>query len=160
MTAKNFIRDGLLKGICVLASAGAITMSAPCGGLMGLCSYADVSTTGDYENIAIARVTDYVNVRAEANTSSEALGKIYNNCAASILETVDGEGGQWYHIRSGSLEGYIKAEYFITGDEAEQIASEGRLGVRKAVRGDHLNIGVRHVGRGVPAEVARRGGVL
>lgn len=124
MTAKNFIRDGLLKGICVLASAGAITMSAPCGGLMGLCSYADVSTTGDYENIAIARVTDYVNVRAEANTSSEALGKIYNNCAASILETVDGEGGQWYHIRSGSLEGYIKAEYFITGDEAEQIASE------------------------------------
>lgn len=123
MTAKNFFTAGLLKGICVLASAGAISF-APCGGPMELLSYADVSTTGDYENIAIARVTDYVNVRAEANTSSEALGKIYNNCAASILETVEGEGGKWYHIRSGSLEGYIKAEYFITGEEAEKVASE------------------------------------
>ena len=46
-----------------------------------------------YDNIAISRVTNYVNVRAQASTSSEVVGKIYNNCAATILDTVDGEGG-------------------------------------------------------------------
>lgn len=69
-----------------------------------------------YDNIAISRVTNYVNVRAQASTGSEVVGKIYNNCAATILDTVDGEGGKWYHIQSGSVTGYIKAQYFVTGE--------------------------------------------
>ena len=77
-----------------------------------------------YDNIAISRVTNYVNVRSQASTSSEVVGKIYNNCAATILDTVDGEGGKWYHIQSGSVTGYIKAQYFVTGEEASKIAKE------------------------------------
>jgi len=77
-----------------------------------------------YANVAISQVTNYVNVRTEANTSSAIVGKIYNNCAATILATVEGEGGKWYQIQSGSVTGYIKAEYFITGSEAEEIAKE------------------------------------
>ena len=76
------------------------------------------------DNIAISRVTNYVNVRAQASTGSEVVGKIYNNCAATILDTVDGEGGKWYHIQSGSVTGYIKAQYFATGEEASKIARE------------------------------------
>jgi cell wall-associated NlpC family hydrolase len=56
------------------------------------------------------------------------LGKLYNDCAATILDTVAGEDGDWYEIKSGSVRGYIKAEYFITGDEAEARAIEiGKL---------------------------------
>lgn len=77
-----------------------------------------------YDNIAISRVTNYVNVRAQASTSSEVVGKIYNNCAATILDTVDGQDGKWYHIQSGSVTGYIKAQYFVTGEEASKIAKE------------------------------------
>lgn len=77
-----------------------------------------------YNNIAISRVSNYVNVRAQASTSSEVVGKIYNNCAATILDTVDGEGGKWYHIQSGSVTGYIKAQYFVTGEEASKVAKE------------------------------------
>ncbi|MFR5601223.1 MAG: NlpC/P60 family protein [Lachnospiraceae bacterium] len=77
-----------------------------------------------YENIAVSQVTDYVNVRTEPNTTSEVVGKIYNNCAATILESVDGEGGTWYKIQSGSVTGYIKAEYFKTGAEAEALAKK------------------------------------
>ena len=83
--------------------------------------------TSPYANIAVSQVGSdegYVNIRAEANTSSEILGKIYNNCAATILETVEGEDGTWYYIQSGSVTGYIKAEYFVTGDEAEAVAIE------------------------------------
>ena len=81
-------------------------------------------TASKYSNVAISRVTNYVNVRTQANTTSDIVGKIYNNCAATILATVDGEGGKWYQIQSGTVTGYIKAEYFITGTEAEKIAKE------------------------------------
>lgn len=68
----------------------------------------------EYADIAIAQVDNYVNVRAEANTDSEVLGKLYNNSAATVLETTD-DG--WYKITSGSVTGYVKAEYVVTGDE-------------------------------------------
>lgn len=77
-----------------------------------------------YDNVAIARVQNSVNVRTQANTSSKVVGKIYNNCAATILDTVEGEGGSWYHIQSGTVKGYIKAQYFITGAEAESMAKK------------------------------------
>ena len=68
----------------------------------------------EYADIAIAQVNNYVNVRAETNTDSEVLGKLYNNSAATVLETTD-DG--WYKINSGSVTGYVKAEYVVTGDE-------------------------------------------
>ena len=80
-----------------------------------------------YANVAVSQVNgdeDYVNIRDAASTEGEILGKIYNNCAATIEETVEAEDGTWYKIHSGSVEGYIKAEYFITGDEAEALALE------------------------------------
>jgi len=80
------------------------------------------SKASAYTNVAISHVSNYVNVRTEPNTTSAIVGKIYNNCAATILATVDGEGGKWYQIQSGTVNGYIKAEYFITGEEAEKIA--------------------------------------
>lgn len=78
----------------------------------------------DFENIAVSQVTGYVNIREQATTNSNIVGKIYNNCAATIEETVEGEGGSWYKIKSGTVEGYIKAQYFITGEAAEQLAQK------------------------------------
>ena len=63
----------------------------------------------EYADIAIAQVNNYVNVRQEPNTESEILGKLYNNSAATVLETT--ENG-WYRIQSGTVEGYVKV-----GDE-------------------------------------------
>lgn len=68
----------------------------------------------EYSDIAIAQVDNYVNVRSEPNTESEVLGKLYNNSAATILETT--EDG-WYRITSGNVTGYVKCEYVVAGDE-------------------------------------------
>lgn len=68
----------------------------------------------EYADIAIAQVDNYVNVRSEANTESEVVGKLYNNSAATILETT--EDG-WYRITSGSVTGYVKCEYVVAGNE-------------------------------------------
>lgn len=83
-----------------------------------------VKASEDYANIAVSRVQGYVNIRQQPNTSSQIMGKIYNNCAATIINTVEGEDGKWYQIESGTVSGYIKAQYFITGDQAKAVAKE------------------------------------
>ncbi len=76
-------------------------------------------STSEYADIGIASVLNYVNLRAEPSVESEALGKLYNNSAATVLETVlDEAGEEWYLVSSGSVESaYVKAEYVKVGDE-------------------------------------------
>ncbi len=71
----------------------------------------------EYADIAIAQVDGYVRVRSEPNTDSEVVGKLYDKSAATVLETVDTEDGGWYRITSGSVDGYVKCEYVVIGDE-------------------------------------------
>lgn len=66
-----------------------------------------------YANIAIAKVNEYLNIRAEATPGAAVLGKLYNNGAATVLETLDG----WYKVTSGSVTGYVSADYVVVGDE-------------------------------------------
>lgn len=75
------------------------------------------SEESEYADFAIANVSKYVNVRKEPTTDSEIVGKIYNGAVAHIL-SVAGEENDWFQIVSGNVEGYIKAEFFLYGDEA------------------------------------------
>ncbi|MBR6637538.1 MAG: SH3 domain-containing protein, partial [Lachnospiraceae bacterium] len=81
---------------------------------------AEPQAESPYSGIAVAICDSYVNVRSGPGTEYKILGKIYKNCAAEILEESDG----WYKMTSGNLTGYIKAEYFATGDEAGRLAEE------------------------------------
>ncbi len=76
-----------------------------------------------YANIAIAQVNASLNIRAEANAESEVLGKLYSNGAATVLESLDG----WYKITSGSVTGYVSADYVVVGDEAACKAASQRI---------------------------------
>lgn len=71
-------------------------------------------TASEFADIAVAQVNHYVNVRQEPDTESEILGKLYDKSAATVLETT--EDG-WYRITSGTVKGYVKAEYVVVGDE-------------------------------------------
>ena len=62
-------------------------------------------TDSSFDDIAIAQVNSYVNVRSKASTSGKIVGKMYDNTAAVIKKTVKGEGGTWYYISSGSVTG-------------------------------------------------------
>ena len=66
----------------------------------------------EYDDIAIAQVDNYVNVRSTPGEEGEVLGKLYNNSACTVL----GTEGDWYKIHSGNVEGYIKAEFLVLGD--------------------------------------------
>lgn len=68
----------------------------------------------EYADIAVAQVDNYVNVRSGASEDSDVVGKLYDNSAA----TVEGEENGWYKISSGNVEGYVKTEFVVVGDEA------------------------------------------
>ncbi len=70
-----------------------------------------------YANIAIAQVDNYVYIRESATADSEYVGKLYNNSAATILESVEAEDGTWLKIKSGDVTGFVKSEFVVQNDE-------------------------------------------
>ncbi|MCR5526307.1 MAG: C40 family peptidase [Lachnospiraceae bacterium] len=80
-----------------------------------------------FDNLGIAKVADNLNVRETAEDDGEVVGKMRKNAACEIIETKDG----WSHIKSGSVEGYVKADYLLTGDEARAKAEEVKTIVAK-----------------------------
>ncbi len=74
-----------------------------------------------FKTLVIADVNDYVNVRDNpSEEDGEVVGKLYDKSVGTFIEEVDG----WYKIQSGSVEGYVKAEYCVTGDAAVERAKE------------------------------------
>jgi len=85
--------------------------------------------------MAFAKCEDYINIRSGADTDKEIVAKIYNNGSVTVLE----QTGDWYKIQSGNAVGYVKAEYFAIGQEAEEIARKVAYNVA-VVHPDELNI--------------------
>lgn len=97
---------------------------------------ADIEAVIDsYTNLGIVKVTGYLNIRETPEAGEQVVGKLMDGSACEILETLDG----WYHITSGEIEGYISADYVLTGDEAVQAARE-LVKNRAVVTTDNLNI--------------------
>ena len=91
--------------------------------------------TEDYSNLVIADVNSYVNVRSIPSEEGEIVGKLYDNSVGNFIEEEDG----WYKIESGKCTGYVKAEYCVTGEAANEMAKE--VGRRIAiVTTDTLNV--------------------
>ncbi|WFR55120.1 SH3 domain-containing protein [Anaerocolumna sp. AGMB13025] len=82
--------------------------------------YLSSSSFKELANISFAQVTDYVNIRKKPSEDGKILGKLYNNSAATIISKKNG----WYKVKSGSVTGYIKAEYLATGTKAAELASK------------------------------------
>lgn len=79
------------------------------------------------EEIGYAKCNEeYINIRSEASTESEILGKIYDN-GQVIIESQTDDG--WYKIRSGNVNGYIKSDFVAVGAEAESAADEAAYNV-------------------------------
>jgi len=78
----------------------------------------------EYENFAIAKVNDYLNVRSLPSTEGEIVGHMYNGSVCEILERTEGEDGIWFKVVSGSVEGYVKSDYFIYGDGALEVIGD------------------------------------
>ncbi|MCM1174532.1 MAG: C40 family peptidase [Blautia sp.] len=73
-----------------------------------------------FKSLVIANVNNYVNIRDIPSEDGEVVGKLYDKSVGTFIEESDG----WYKISSGSVEGYVKAEFCVTGDDAVSYARE------------------------------------
>lgn len=77
------------------------------------------ATDSNGNELVVAQVNGYINVRADADTEAEIVGKLYNGSVAKVLGRT---GNGWARIKSGDVTGYIREEYVATGDAAQQLA--------------------------------------
>lgn len=73
-----------------------------------------------FKNLVIAKVNNYVNVRDLPSEEGNIVGKLYDKSVGNFIEEENG----WYKIKSGSVEGYVKGEFCVTGDAAVEYAKE------------------------------------
>lgn len=73
-----------------------------------------------FRNLVIAQVNNYVNVRSLPSEEGEIVGKLYDDSVGTLLGEEDG----WYQIKSGTVTGYVKGEFCVTGEDAVDLAKE------------------------------------
>lgn len=88
-----------------------------------------------YTNLGLVQVEGYLNVRETPGGNGKIIGKLQKNSACEILS----EEGEWDHIRSGGLEGYIHNQYVLTGEAARE-AARAEVVRRAIVTADKLNV--------------------
>ena len=110
---------------CILAAGFTMNMAGAVG-----------AADAEKGELIFAQCKEYVNIRSEADENSEVVAKLYNDGSATVEETED---NGWYKIKSGNAEGYVKEEYFATGEQAKEIADQVAYNVA-VVNAEALNI--------------------
>ena len=89
----------------------------------------------EWQNLLMADIKDKMNVRAEASKDSEIVGRFRKGDVAEIVEVLD----EWTHIRSGNVDGYVKNEYCVYGQEALAYA-KANIDTRVTVVGNGVRV--------------------
>jgi cell wall-associated NlpC family hydrolase len=73
-----------------------------------------------YDNLGVSLASDYINVRSSPKEDgiSNIIGKFPGYGGCNIL----GEENGWYHIKSGGIDGYVRADLLATGQTAQDLA--------------------------------------
>ena len=78
--------------------------------------------TGVQATVSLKDASSWLNVRKQASASSAVVGELKHGTKVSVL----GESGDWRQISSGSVSGYVKAEYLKYAEEdAQQPETDG-----------------------------------
>ena len=88
-----------------------------------------------WQNRVMANVKDKMNVRAEASTESEIVGRFRKGDVAGVIEI----GDEWTHIKSGNVDGYVKNEYCIYGLDALAYAN-ANIDIRATITGSGIRV--------------------
>ena len=126
--AETTIEKEDLQDVEVKLSAGEAASIVGVGGVLSepvltdeqIALAAQIEEEKYFSNLVIAQVNDYVNVRSMPSEEGEILGKLYNESVGEFISEQDG----WYEIKSGSVTGFVKGEYVVTGEDAIELAKK------------------------------------
>lgn len=74
-----------------------------------------------YDRLGVAKVDNWLNIRKEPGEDKTIIGKLPKNAGCHIYK-INKDG--WAKIVSGKVTGWVKAEYLVTDEEAEEYAKE------------------------------------
>ena len=127
--AVNTETDGTPAGLrALLATQGSSLVRS------GLSSHYE-PVNAEFANVLIANVENFLNVRASADEEAEIVGYLYRGDSGEIQE----RSGNWYHIISGNVDGWVVGDYAAVGNDAAELASE-ICDVRAVIQTDGLNV--------------------
>ena len=140
MTFKKSYVPGILGSVLTLT----VIMAAP---VKAETNEETILNKTDWSTMAAANVEGYVNIRSEANADSEIVGVLMPGYAVTVTE----KGDEWSKISSNGVEGYIKNEYLVFGEEAKAhyrnmcgiigVVQADSLRVREAASTDSAQVG-------------------
>ncbi len=128
MTFKKSYVPGILGSVLTLT----VIMAAP---VKAETNEETILNKTDWSTMAAANVEGYANIRSEANTDSEIVGVLMPGYAVAVTE----KGEEWSKISSNGVEGYIKNEFLVFGDEAKA-HYQNTCGVTGVVQADSLRV--------------------
>ena len=140
MTFKKSYVPGILGSVLTLT----VIMAAP---VKAETNEETILNKTDWSTMAAANVEGYANIRSEANADSEIVGVLMPGYAVTVTE----KGDEWSKISSNGVEGYIKNEYLVFGEEAKAhyrnmcgiigVVQADSLRVREAASTDSAQVG-------------------
>lgn len=74
----------------------------------------------EFDGKCIANVDETLNIRTEPSAEAEFAGYLNKGAIARI----SGTEGEWTKIKSGEVEGYVRTDYILTGEQAEEFAKD------------------------------------
>lgn len=128
MTFKKSYVPGILGSVLTLT----VIMAAP---VKAETKEETILNKTDWSTMAAANVEGYANIRSEANADSEIVGVLMPGYAVTVTE----KGDEWSKISSNGVEGYIKNEYLVFGEEAKA-HYRNMCGITGVVQADSLRV--------------------
>ena len=128
MTFKKSYVPGILGSVLTLT----VIMAAP---VKAETNEETILNKTDWSTMAAANVEGYANIRSEANADSEIVGVLMPGYAVTVTE----KGDEWSKISSNGVEGYIKNEYLVFGEEAKA-HYRNMCGITGVVQADSLRV--------------------
>ena len=128
MTFKKSYVPGILGSVLTLT----VIMAAP---VKAETKEESILNKKDWSTMAAANVEGYANIRSEANADSEIVGVLMPGYAVTVTE----KGDEWSKISSNGVEGYIKNEYLVFGEEAKA-HYRNMCGITGVVQADSLRV--------------------
>ena len=128
MTFKKSYVPGILGSVLTLT----VIMAAP---VKAETKEETILNKTDWSTMAAANVEGYANIRSAANADSEIVGVLMPGYAVTVTE----KGDEWGKISSNGVEGYIKNEYLVFGEEAKA-HYRNMCGITGVVQADSLRV--------------------
>lgn len=76
-----------------------------------------------------------LNVRSDDSKDSKVVGKMCNGSVATVIS----KESEWTKIKSGDVEGYVRNDFCVFGEEAEKLAYE-MYDIEAIVTGDNVRV--------------------